>query len=127
MQPATVSAVAGVHRQARFGRECRGHHRCAEGALLSKLANEGLAPFGHYDGERESLDCIRQLRRKPRGGERLSSAWSSRRQTLRPTPDAERQALDAGDRAENLRGERVGMTVNAIAVESGIPQRVLHS
>jgi hypothetical protein len=78
--PATVSAVAGVHHhQARFGRECRGHHRRAEGTLLSKLANEGLAPFGHYDGERESLDCIRQLRRKPRRGERLTSARSPRR------------------------------------------------
>jgi site-specific DNA recombinase len=33
---------------------------------------EGRKPFGHYDGERESLDRIRQLRRKPRNGDRLS-------------------------------------------------------
>ena len=33
---------------------------------------EGRKPFGHYEGEQQTLDRIRQLRRKPRGGDRLS-------------------------------------------------------
>jgi len=32
---------------------------------------EGRKPFGHYDGEQAVLDRMKQLRRKPRGGERL--------------------------------------------------------
>lgn len=35
---------------------------------------EGRKPFGHKDGESAILDRIRQLRRKPRGGERPSFA-----------------------------------------------------
>jgi hypothetical protein len=30
------------------------------------------APFGHYDGEQQSLDRTHQLRRKPRSGDRCS-------------------------------------------------------
>lgn len=33
---------------------------------------EGRKPFGHYDGEADIVARIRSLRRKPRGGERLS-------------------------------------------------------
>jgi DNA invertase Pin-like site-specific DNA recombinase len=35
---------------------------------------EGRKPFGYYEGEAETLEVIRKLRRKPRGGERLSFA-----------------------------------------------------
>jgi DNA invertase Pin-like site-specific DNA recombinase len=35
---------------------------------------EGRKPFGFYEGEAETLEVIRKLRRKPRGGERLSFA-----------------------------------------------------
>jgi len=33
---------------------------------------EGQKPFGHYPGEAETLERIKQLHRKPRGGDRLS-------------------------------------------------------
>lgn len=35
---------------------------------------EGVKPFGHFEGEPETLDRIRQLRRKPRGGNRRTFA-----------------------------------------------------
>lgn len=35
---------------------------------------EGRKPFGHRPGEAAALDIIRRLRRKPKGGERLSFA-----------------------------------------------------
>jgi hypothetical protein len=46
--------------------------RGREAKLEASGGCDGRKPFGHYDGEQQSLDRIRQLRRKPRGGERPS-------------------------------------------------------
>jgi DNA invertase Pin-like site-specific DNA recombinase len=46
----------------------RARKRKAEGRC------EGRKPFGHFEGEPETLERIRQLRRKPRGGKRPSFA-----------------------------------------------------
>lgn len=35
---------------------------------------EGRKPFGHRDGEAEAIDLMRSLRRKPKGGDRMSFA-----------------------------------------------------
>lgn len=35
---------------------------------------EGRKPFGHFEGEQAALDRMRALRRKPKGGERMSFA-----------------------------------------------------
>ncbi len=35
---------------------------------------EGRKPFGHHQAERQAVELIRELRRKPRGGDRLSYA-----------------------------------------------------
>jgi DNA invertase Pin-like site-specific DNA recombinase len=52
-------------RKLKKGREAK---RAATGRC------EGQKPFGHYDGESDVIDRIRQLRRKPRGKDRSSFA-----------------------------------------------------
>ena len=43
-----------------------------EAVRATKGRCEGQKPYGHYDGEQEVLRRMRALRRKPRGGRRLS-------------------------------------------------------
>ena len=46
--------------------------RKAREAMKAKTGRrEGRKPFGFYPGEQETLKRLKQLHRKPRGGERL--------------------------------------------------------